>query len=141
MPCMSRLGPAPRWTPRITHEVVDQVLASRSSLENQAPAIRSGPRRKQPPGVLLMNHHRLGKPVLAEGRSVVGIDIGKRKHAATALSPQGEIIAQLASFPNTREGVDQLENEVLRKAGGPGRVLVAMEATGHYWMCLRAELE
>ena len=88
-----------------------------------------------------MNHHRLGKPVLAEGRSVVGIDIGKRKHAATALSPQGEIIAQLASFPNTREGVDQLENEVLRQAGGPGRVLVAMEATGHYWMCLRAELE
>ncbi len=81
-----------------------------------------------------------GKPVLPRGRAVVGIDIGKRKHAATALSPQGEIIAQLASFSNTRQGVDQLEKEVLRKAGGPGKVLVGMEATGHYWMCLYHEL-
>jgi transposase len=82
-----------------------------------------------------------GKPVLAKGRAVVGIDVGKRKHAATVLSPQGEIIAQLASFPNTREGIDRLEREVLRKAGGPGKVLVAMEATGHYWMCLYHELQ
>jgi len=81
-----------------------------------------------------------GQPVLAKGRAVVGIDIGKRKHAATALSPQGEIIAQLASFPNTREGIDRLERDVLRKAGGPGKVLVAMEATGHYWMCVYHEL-
>ena len=81
-----------------------------------------------------------GQPVLARGRAVAGIDIGKRKHAATALSPQGEMIAQLASFPNTKAGVDRLEKEVLLKAGGPGKVLVAMEATGHYWMCLYAEL-
>jgi transposase len=81
-----------------------------------------------------------GQPVSPRGRSVVGIDIGKRKHAATALSPHGEVIAQLAAFPNTRQGVDQLEKEVLRKAGGPGKVLVGMEATGHYWMCLYHEL-
>jgi transposase len=78
--------------------------------------------------------------VLAKGRAVVGIDVGKRKHAATALTPQGEVIAQLASFPNTRAGIDLLEKEILRKAGGPGKVLVAMEATGHYWMCLYYEL-
>jgi transposase len=71
---------------------------------------------------------------------VVGIDIGKRKHAATAVSPQGEVIASLASFPNTCEGVDLLEEKVLRKAGGPRKALVAMEATGHYWMCLYHEL-
>jgi transposase len=81
-----------------------------------------------------------GFPVLAHGRAVVGIDIGKRKHAATALSPQGEVIAQLGSFPNTREGIDRLEKELLLKAGGPGKALIAMEATGHYWMCLYAEL-
>jgi len=81
-----------------------------------------------------------GQPVLPRGRAVVGIDIGKRRHAATALSPHGEVIAQLAAFPNTRQGVDQLEKEVLRKAGGPGKVLVGMEATGHYWMCLYHEL-
>ena len=78
--------------------------------------------------------------MLPRGRAVVGIDIGKGKHAATALSPQGEVIAQLASFPNTRQGVDQLEQEALRKAGGPGKVLVGMEATGHYWMCPYHEL-
>ena len=78
--------------------------------------------------------------VLAKGRAVVGIDVGKRKHAATALTPQGEVIAQLAAFPNTREGIDLLEKDILRKAGGPGKVLVAMEATGHYWMCLYHEL-
>jgi transposase len=88
-----------------------------------------------------MKNNRKGRPVSARGRNVVGIDIGKRKHAATALSPQGEIIAQLASFPNTREGVELLEKKVLRKAGGPRKTLVAMEATGHYWMCLHAELQ
>jgi transposase len=81
-----------------------------------------------------------GRPVLPHDRAVAGIDIGKRKHAATALSPQGEVIARLASFPNTRPGVDQLERDVLRKAGGPSKVLVGMEATGHYWMCLYHEL-
>ena len=81
-----------------------------------------------------------GKPVLAHGRSVVGIDIGKRKHAATAISPQGEVVARLATFSNTREGVDLLEREVLEKAGGPHRALIAMEATGHYWMPLYHEL-
>ena len=82
-----------------------------------------------------------GKPVLARGRAVVGIDIGKRKHAATAISPQGEIVARLATFSNTREGVDLLEREVLEKAGGPRKTLIAMEATGHYWMPLYHELQ
>jgi transposase len=90
---------------------------------------------------VIAKDHRPGMPVLAGGRAVVGIDIGKRKHAATALSPKGEILAQLASFPNTCEGLDRLETELLRPAGGPGNVLAAMEATGHYWMCLHAELE
>lgn len=82
-----------------------------------------------------------GKPVLVKGRAVVGIDVGKRKHAATALTPNGERIAQLAFFLNTRAGIDLLEKEILRKAGGPGKTLVAMEATGHYWMCLYHELK
>jgi len=81
-----------------------------------------------------------GKPIIARGRAVVGIDIGKRKHAAAAVSPQGEVIARLASFSNTREGIDRLERDVLKKAGGPRKTLVAMEATGHYWMPLYHEL-
>jgi transposase len=80
------------------------------------------------------------RTILAGNRAVVGIDIGKRKHAATAVSPQGKVIARLASFPNTREGVDLLERKVLQKAGEPRKTLIAMEATGHYWMCLYHEL-
>jgi transposase len=87
-----------------------------------------------------MKRSKPAKTVLAKGRAVVGIDVGKRKHAATALTPNGEIVAQLASFPNTREGINILENKVLRKAGVPAKVLLAMEATGHYWMCLYHEL-
>jgi len=87
-----------------------------------------------------MKRSKRAKTVLAKGRAVVGIDVGKRKHAATALTPNGEIIAQIASFPNTREGINILENKVLRKASGPTKSLLAMEATGHYWMCLYHEL-
>jgi len=83
---------------------------------------------------------RKGKPILAGGRAVVGIDIGKRKHAAAAVSPQGEVLARLASFSNTREGIDRLEQDVLKKASGPRKAIVAMEATGHYWMPLYHEL-
>jgi transposase len=128
--------------PRITHEVLDQVLALSPYISlDCGPAVGSRrPKKSFTPRTPLMKRPKTGKPVLAKGRAVVGIDVGKRKHAATALSPQGEVIAQLASFPNTKAGIDLLEQEVLRKAGGPQKVLVAMEATGHYWMCLYYEL-
>ena len=88
-----------------------------------------------------MNDFRFyDRPVLARGRNVVGIDIGKNKHAAVAVKPQGEKIASLASFTNDREGVERLEAQVLKSAGGPRRVIFAMEATGHYWMALYHEL-
>jgi len=64
-----------------------------------------------------MKRLKPGKPVLAKGRAVVGIDVGKRKHAATALTPNGEMIAQLASFPNVRGGFCLLERAGLRKPG------------------------
>ncbi len=72
------------------------------------------PELQTPERTLTMKKSSQAQPVLPRGRAVVGIDIGKGKHAATALSPQGEVIAQFASFPNTRQGVDQLEQEALR---------------------------
>jgi transposase len=80
------------------------------------------------------------RPVLAQGRNIVGIDIGKYKHSAVAVSPQGEKIAALASFANDREGVERLEATALKPAGGARKTLFAMEATGHYWMALYHEL-
>ena len=73
------------------------------------------PELQTPERTLTMKKSSQAQPVLPRGRAVVGIDIGKGKHAATALSPQGEVIAQLASFPNTRQGVDQQER---RKCSG-----------------------
>jgi len=87
-----------------------------------------------------MPAHQLHLPVLAGGRSVVGIDIGKNNHAAVAIGPQGEKIASLATFQNNREGVDILQARVLEPAGTPRQLLFAMEATGHYWMPLYHEL-
>ena len=124
----------------MTHEVLDQVSHPQIILDDRAAAKSRRPPVQTPERTLAMKKSLRSRPVLAKGRAVVGIDVGKRKHAATALTPQGEVIAQLASFPNTRQGVDQLEKQVLRKAGGPSKVLVGMEATGHYWMCLYHEL-
>jgi len=79
-------------------------------------------------------------PVLARGRAVVGIDVGKNKHAAFAVDHQGEKLASLAAFANDRAGVDRLEAVVLQVAGPPAKTLFALEATGHYWMPLYHEL-
>jgi len=119
---------------------MDQVNYPQIILDDRATAIRRRPETQTPERTLTMKKSLRGRPVQPRGRAAVGIDIGKRKHAATALSPQGEVIARLASFSNTRQGVDQLEKDVLRKAGGPSKVLVGMESTGHYWMCLYHEL-
>jgi transposase len=139
---MSRLGPDLLRMTRITHEVLDQVLFARISLDFGPAVVDRRPDKHVIQRTALMDKRlKSGRPVLTKGRAVVGIDVGKRKHAATALSPKAEMIAQLASFTNTREGIDLLEKEALLKAGGPGKVLVAMEATGHYWMCLYHELK
>ena len=81
------------------------------------------------------------KPVFARGRNIVGIDIGKNKHSAAAISPQGELLARLNHFTNDKVGIDKLEENVLKVVGGPQNVLFALEATGHYWIALHSELE
>ena len=80
------------------------------------------------------------QPILADGRKIIGIDIGKNHHAAAAITAQGEKLATLAAFTNDREGVELLEAQVLKSAGKPGQLLFALEATGHYWFALYREL-
>jgi transposase len=79
--------------------------------------------------------------VLVDHRNIVGIDIGKRKHAATAVTPKGAIIASLKSFENNKAGVDLLERQVLIPATGKSKPRIAMEATGQYWNALHDELQ
>jgi transposase len=79
--------------------------------------------------------------VHVDHRNIIGIDIGKRKHAATAVTPKGAVIASLKSFENNKAGVDLLERQVLHPATNRSKPLIAMEATGQYWNALHDELQ
>ena len=87
------------------------------------------------------NNKPKANTVIVDHRNIVGIDIGKRKHAATAVTPKGAIIASLKSFDNNKAGVDLLERQVLVPATGKCKPRVAMEATGQYWNALHDELQ
>jgi transposase len=65
-----------------------------------------------------------------------GIDIAKRKHVARIIDRGGQCLARSQSFNNDAEGYQSILAR-LEDAGGPRRVLVGMEATGHYWHSLR----
>lgn len=77
---------------------------------------------------------RKDRPVLPNDRAIVGIDIGLQRHAAAGLTTYGQPFCRTISFTNNRAGIERLEELLLKPLGGPGRVLVGMEATGHYWM-------
>jgi transposase len=65
-----------------------------------------------------------------------GIDVGKDKHVACILDADGQLLlVRCQSFLNNATGYQHLLDR-LQKAGGPPKVLVGMEATGHYWYCL-----
>lgn len=87
------------------------------------------------------NSSRKDRPVLPNGRHVVGIDIGQKFHAAAGVTAVGQDFGRMISFDNTRAGVDRLEQILLKPLGGPAKILIGMEATGHYWMPLYFELQ
>jgi len=64
-----------------------------------------------------------------------GIDIGKNTHVARIIDSQGQNIVRSQSFRNDAAGFDRLI-ERLTQAGKVRQILIAMEATGHYWYCL-----
>ncbi len=65
-----------------------------------------------------------------------GIDIAKQKHVACIIDCDGQCVARSQSFNNDATGYQSILAR-LKDAGGPGKVLVGMEATGHYWYGLR----
>lgn len=69
----------------------------------------------------------------------VGVDIGKDRHAAAAVSEAGESAMPPFYFTQDAGGFAALFG-ALEKLGGPGAVVVGMEATGHYWKVLRHAL-
>ena len=64
-----------------------------------------------------------------------GIDIASERHVLARLDPTGAPIGRPMGIPEDRAGYD-----TLIAALGPPPVLIAMEATGHYWKNLFAVL-
>jgi len=67
----------------------------------------------------------------------MGIDVGKRKHTALVINEHGQRVVKAFTFANDRRGIEQVLAP-LRTLTEP--VEVALEATGHYWLALFAQL-
>ena len=64
-----------------------------------------------------------------------GIDVAKNKHVACIIDREGQLIVRSLSFTNDAEGFQRIRDR-LKEIGGPSKVAIAMEATGHYWYSL-----
>lgn len=63
---------------------------------------------------------------------IVGIDIGKKHHEASIVSPEGKQIGRSLRFATTHKGADSLMRFIFKNIGNSPCVF-GMEATGHYW--------
>lgn len=75
-------------------------------------------------------------------RYFLGIDIGKYKHVACLLDGEGNVLGQAIHFSADKAGYADLL-AYLRAAVGEtvlDAIHVGMEATGHYWLTLYAQL-
>jgi transposase len=64
----------------------------------------------------------------------VGIDIAKRNHEAAIIDEAGNKLCKPFSFPNTAEGCEKILNALSAYDVPNEKVIVAMEATGQYWL-------
>lgn len=62
----------------------------------------------------------------------VGIDVAKDKHDCFILNSEGEVLADVFTISNNREGFETLLHTIQSCAGSTERIKVGLEATGHY---------
>ena len=62
----------------------------------------------------------------------VGIDVAKDKHDCFILSSEGEVLADVFSVANNREGFETLLNTIRSCTHPTDKIKVGLEATGHY---------
>jgi transposase len=65
-----------------------------------------------------------------------GVDIASETHVVAVVDERGEILVRPSAFGENAEGYAKL----IGLLGAPGEILIAMEATGHYWKNLFAAL-
>lgn len=67
----------------------------------------------------------------------IGIDIAKKAHEVCFLNENGDVLdGNSFKIPNTLSGVDKLQQMLDKYGLNSQNSLVAMEATGHYWLVL-----
>ena len=63
----------------------------------------------------------------------VGIDVAKDKHDCFIISSEGEVLADVFTIANSKEGFDKLLQTINTCTGiGDGKIKIGLEATGHY---------
>ena len=62
----------------------------------------------------------------------VGIDVAKDKHDCFIMSSEGEVLADVFTIPNSRDGFETLLQRIRSCTSPSDRIKVGLEATGHY---------
>lgn len=62
----------------------------------------------------------------------VGIDIAKDKHDLTILGSDGEVLLSRYTFPNNRDGFENMIKQIRSFSSDLTQIKVGLEATGHY---------
>ena len=62
----------------------------------------------------------------------IGIDVAKDKHDCFIMSSEGEILADVFTIPNNRDGFRCLLGRIQACAAAQDKIKVGLEATGHY---------
>ena len=62
----------------------------------------------------------------------VGIDVSKDKHDCFIVSSEGEVLADVFTIPNNRDGFHCLLQRIQECANAQDKIKVGLEATGHY---------
>ena len=62
----------------------------------------------------------------------VGIDVAKDKHDCFILISEGEVLADVFTIPNNRDGFETLLQRIRSCALPADKIKVGLEATGHY---------
>ena len=69
-----------------------------------------------------------------------GIDIAKRNHEAAIIGEDGQPLAESLSFANSQTGCEKLCRLFERLHISTEKLIIGMEATGHYWLAVYAYL-
>lgn len=64
----------------------------------------------------------------------LGIDIAKTNHVASLIDSDGNIVIKTIKFTNSTDGYQKLKEQI--SIISIDEIVIAMEATGHYWLSL-----